>query len=444
MKIHATQHTSRITRLAEKTTHYLKAKLLTILLALPVLASADNTHYIIAFDQSVGNYRSYYQTPKILSTLTSVLKSADFNPDNDYLSMVAYTLECGKPSMERFVRPYVTSTGDTVKWMKLKDVDLLPLFRNWPQGQPLLSPEGAPYGSMQSLAKPYVVMETLTGANSDSHATRTIMLMVTDGKVNGTDDNYSQEWNRMRSLPGSDEPKFDSIKSGVFSTLQNFNEEFKFVEVPLGKNNATRFRISPVGNYLVIPYEVVSADKPSIHSVTDFPSSLPLQRIRGGFKLAVEAKTIEPKYEIHQISIYKQDGTLLGEVADGNFVLILPSDEVLMGDTLTVSMALRLNDGFYNGTLVSGDNPRYKAGMESKQMVKIPDEAKVLGLFPLADAFWWWSPNDVFTAVMIWDIVISITLIILLTLFVMWMIKKLATYRPASKSITIRPVRLSK
>lgn len=447
MKIHATGHTLDLIRFAQKVNRCCRAiqtKLLVLFIALTnvivVPASAITTHYIIAFDQSVGKYHSDYLSPKTLSTLTSILKSADFVSEHDYLSMVGYTMEMGEPSIDRFVRPYINSEGDTIKWLRLSDVDLSSLLKKWPQGQPSLNPYGSPYGSMQSLAKPFIVMEVQTKAGSLKYADRTIMLLVTDEVVNGTDDNYAQEWNNVSTSMGANHQKFNSLAQGVFSKMQSFNEEFKFVQIPFGKSNKMRFAISSDGMYKVIPYEVVAVDKPSIHSVTDFPSPLPLQRVRGGFKLSVETKSMNRKYKIHQITLCDKDGKKLGQVSDGNFDLVIPSDDVHAGDTLVVSLSLRMNDGFYNATLISSNNPRYKEGMVSKQIVKIQDEAKVFGLFPLSDSYWWWFPDDVFTAVMVWDLIILLIAIVIIGYILYRCFVKINAYKPSNDKLKITKV----
>lgn len=446
MKYHATGHINSMLRFAKMVSRHccLRYKSLQLLLVLSNIFSFDisalSNHYIIAFDQSVGKYHADYLSPKTLSALTSVLKDADFTLDKDYLSMVGYTMEMGAPSMDRFVRPYVNSDGNDIKWLQISDVNLASLFKNWPQGQPLLNLNGSPFGSMQSLAKPYIVMETQSKEDSTLYVDRTIMLLVTDEVVNGTDDNYAQEWNNVSTSLGADYRKFKDLSQGVFSRMQNFNEEFKFIQVAIGKDNKNRFAISSDGAYKIIPYEVVAADKPSIHSVTDFPSLLPLQRVRGGFKLAVDTKSVNDKYEIHQIALYNNTGKLLGQVTDGNFDIVIPSNDVQAGDTIIASLSLRMKDGFYDGALISSENPRYKNGMTSKQVVKIQDEAKVLGLMPLADAFWWWCPNDIFTAVMVWDLILLLIVIVIAGYILYRCFVRINAYKPSNDKLKITKV----
>lgn len=414
---------------------------LTIISPMKITASNASTHYIIAFDQSVGKYHAdYLSSSKTLGTLSLALRDAGFIEDTDFVSIVGYTMEMGQPSMQRFVRPYISSSGDTIAWASLPNGDLSSLFHNWPQGQPLLNPYGSPYGSMQSMAKPYIVMETNNSSKSGKLADKTILLLVSDEVVNGTDDNYSQEWNNVSTSQGADYYKFRELSQEVFGTMQGFNEEFKFVQIGLGNDNKKRFPISSDGVYKVIPYEVVAADKPSIHSATDFPSSLPFRRVRGGFKMLVNSSSINEKYCINTIKISDTGGKTLGLSSNGDMDFTISSDDIQTGDTLIVSLSLAMKDGYYNGALISENNPRYRDGMTSKQVVKIQDEAKVLGLMPLADAFWWWFPNDVFTAVMIWDLIILLAVIVIVGYILYRCFVRINAYKPSNDKLKITKV----
>lgn len=434
----------KIIRLAHKVSLIRCVSILLFLFAIaqPFRIKAFNasTHYIIAFDQSVGKYHSDYLSQKTLSLLSSILNDVEYSSTDDFISIVGYTMEMGVPSMQRFVRPYISSEGDTIKWMSLANADLSSLFRNWPQGQPLLNPYGSPYGSMQSIAKPYIVMETNCLSSANKLADRTIMLLVSDEVVNGTDDNYSQEWNNVSTSLGADYKKFKELSQNVFGTMQGFNEEFKFVQIGLGHENKKRFPISSDGMYKVVPYEVVASDKPSIHSATDFPSSLPLKRVRGGFKIVVRSNSVNEKYAIHKIRISNQNRKILGESSDGNMEFTISSEDIQTGDTLNVGMSLTLKDGYYNGALIGENNPRYKEGMVSKQVVKIQDEAKVLGLVPLSDAFWWWFPNDVFTAVMIWDLILLLMVIVIVGYILYRCFVRINAYKPSNDKLKITKV----
>lgn len=411
-----------------------------VLTGFAAIANSPN-HFIIAFDQSIGKYRAEYLSKNILKALDKTLEENGFNDNIDYVSMVAYTMEMGSPSMERFVRPYVSGES-SVLWKKIGDKSLTDLFSNWPSGQPLLDQYSAPFGSMQSLAKPYIVMETKEKQDNLAFAGKTYLLLVSDEVVNGTDDNYAQEWNNVSTSLGADYNKFRKLSSEVFETMQNFNEEFKFVQVKFnyGDKSLNRIPISDDGMYKIIPYEVVSVERPSIHAISDIPSPLPLQRVRGGFRIDVDAHTLSPKYEISKVQILNSKGTNLGSSDSGKFDIMLPSSKIAVGDSLIISLSIILKDGLYNGVIITPENPRYHDGMTVKQVVKIQDEAKVLGILPLADSFWWWFPNDIFSAVMVWDLIILLILIVIIgyTLY-RWFVR-INAYKPSNDKLKITKI----
>lgn len=397
------------------------------------------THYIVAFDQSVGKYSSDYQTPSVLSKLDRVLVDNGFDSKRDFVSIVGYTMELGRPSLSRYVRPYTDVEGDKIIWRNIGDGSLRKMFPKWPAGQPSLNPGAAPFASLQSLAKPYIVMATAERKDTTTSVDRTVLLLVSDEIVNGTDDNYAQEWSNVSTINGADYSAMRGLSNTAFAMARNFNEEFKFIQIPIkqGKRDVTRIPISYDGMYKIVPYEVISAEKPSIHSVTDLPSPLPLQRVRGGFRVNVDARSINPKYSITGIEVTDTRGNIIGRSKTGRFDFVIPSGNVHLGDTLGVKMSLLLKDGLYNGSRISSDNPRYSGGMSVRQVVHLQDEAKILGILPLSDFFWWWSPDDIYTAVMIWDIII-ILLFITVVLFIGYrVLKRIATYVPRDCDIFI-------
>jgi hypothetical protein len=398
-----------------------------------VCVSANNPkHVIITFDQSIGKYQSDYLSKNILRTIDVALKEISFDSKIDYVSMLAYTMEMGDPSIEKYVRPYFHNNSPFL-WKHLENGFLYDTFSEWPKGQPLLNHDSAPFGSMQSLAKPYAVMAAKDKSNTLAVAEKTYLLLVTDGVVNGTDDNYAQEWNNVSTSIGADVAKFKNLAPIVFKTMQSFNEEFKFIL-------KSRRPISLDGIYKIITYEVVSVERPSIYSISDIPSPLPMQRVRGGFKISIDSHALTSKYVISNIKIIDSTGIILGNSDSGKLDFILPSDKVAVGDSVSLSLSVLLKDGLYDGVIITPENPYYKDGMAIKQVVKIQDEAKVLGILPLNDAFWWWFPNDIFSAVMVWDLVILLILIIIIGYVLYRCFVRINAYKPANDKLKITKV----
>lgn len=419
----------------KKTCHKTILSFFFLLLSLTSFAAELPNHYIIAFDRSIPRYRKYYESIEILKMLDATLMENNFNYKQDYISILGYTMEYGNPSIDRYVRAF--SSNDTpIIWHKLKGNNIFELFPNWPTGEPYYN---SPYGSIQSLAKPYSVIETRNQKSSEKLANRTFLYVITDEEVNGTDDNYQQEWINASTSDGANGSIFNNISGGVFGTLQTFNEEFKFLQIQLSSDNSTvdKIPISADGNYKIVPYEVVSVDRPSVYAITDMPSPLPLQRVKGGFSLKIDTHSLLERYIIKNISILTSDGQLLGSTDSGKLELFIPSEKVNIGDVISLSLSVILKDGLYDGVIISPANTRYYDGMVVNQVVKIQNEAKILGIVPLSDLFWWWFYDDVASAIIVWDVILFLVLIILICICALIIFKRITYYVPNNKVICI-------
>lgn len=422
----------------KKTCHKTILSFFFLLLSLTSFAAELPNHYIIAFDRSIPRYRQYYESIEILKMLDATLMENNFNYKQDYISILGYTMEYGNPSIDRYVRAF--SSNDTpIIWHKLKGKNIFELFPNWPTGEPTLDYYNSPYGSMQSLAKPYSVIETRNQKSSEKLANRTFLYVITDEVVNGTDDNYRQEWINASTCDGANHSIFNNISGGVFGTLQTFNEEFKFIQIPLNGDSSMvdKIPISADGIYKIVPYEVVSVDRPSVYAITDMPSPLPLQRVKGGFSLKIDTHSLLEKYIIKNISILTSDGQLLGSTDSGKLELFIPSEKVNIGDVISLSLTVILKDGLYDGVIISPANTRYHDGMVVNQVVKIQNEAKILGIVPLSDLFWWWFYDDVASAIIVWDVILFLVLIILICICALIIFKRITYYVPNNKVISI-------
>lgn len=414
--------------------------LLVLTLMIPVCAQDAfglSTHYILSFDRAVPIYKDCYLSNSVLSKLSAALVNDGANPEKDFLSVVGYSFDMDHPSIQKYVVPYTMDDGSHLIWNKVNTFDLPRILKSGEKGLPHLSGKIA---SAQLFSKQFSVMQTMVdSADSTRFADRTILLVITDELTNGSKD-YRKEWKDISET--GNYAVFSQIKNLVFNKLNRFDEQFRIVNIEFGgiSSDGVTVALGGLYPYKIIAYEVVPTEKPSIHSVTDFPSPLPLKRVRGGYKVDIYSSSLYDKYSISDISIFNAEGKVLNKNEGGKLAFVIPLDEISPGDTLTTSMTLRLNDGLYNGALISGKNRKYSDGMTAMQIVRVQDDAKVLGLFPLWDFFWWWSPEDIFTAVMLWDLIIALILIIGLTLTVMCLIKRFAAYEPSSEIITIHPI----
>lgn len=380
---------------------------------------ASTGHVIVAFDRAIPNYESTYRDVRTLSMIDNFIRN-EINFDNLYVSVVGYAMNGGYPDIDDFVVLYTDKDSNSILWRDYNS--LRELFPYWPMGEPAKMNNYDRPGSMQSLAKPYCVMETAVN-DDNSAAGSTFVVFVTDEKVQGVDDDYNREWDEMSWY---NRRAYERIHDTVFKKLQQFNETYRFEF----RNRKTIDR-----DYVIASYELLPAAQPSIYSVSNLPSPLPIKRVRGGFTLACQVESHNPNYKVKDWALYSSSDSLFKRNEEGQ--VFIESSELKDGDTLEIRMIMRMSDNLYGGFLLSRRNC---AGMALKQAVKLQDEAKVLGLMPLSDVFWWWSPSDVMTAVMIWDVLILLALIAI-TAYVFYIVFVIInTYHPNNKDIRLKKI----
>ena len=386
---------------------------------LSVVVKANTGHVIVAFDRAIPNYEYTYRDVRTLSIIDNYIRQ-ELRFDNLYISVVGYSMNGGYPDIDDFVVLYTDRESNSVLWQNYNS--LREMFPYWPMGEPNKMSNYYRPGSMQSLAKPYCVMEAAV-KDVNYVADATFVIFVTDEKVQGVDDDYSREWEEMSWY---NKGAYEKIRDSVFEKLQQFNETYRF---------EFRNRKMIDREYVIASYELLPAVQPSIYSVSDLPSPLPIKRVRGGFTLACKVESHDNHYEVKDWAVYSSTGSLFKRNTDGN--LFIKSNELKDGDTLEVRMMMRMSDDLYGGFLLSRRNC---AGMALKQKIKLQDEAKVLGIMPLSDNYWWWFPSDVMTAVMIWDLIILLVLIAI-TAFVFYIIFVIInTYHPNNNDIKLKKI----
>lgn len=424
----------------KKTNTYHKFLVIIVMyfITIPLFAATKSSqprkpdHYIIAFDPYVGIYQSLYNNPSVLQKVEVDLKKHGYDPNQDYISVIGYALEMGYPDMKRFARPYLTKDKTTWQWHLAKNESLHSAFSPWPSGQPVL--QNGPAASAQILAKPYSVISLQQPLDSTRKvANHTYLVMITDDVSNGGHNDYAKEWKNISTAGGANYSRFNQIESKVFEDMRSFNNDFKFIT----PNSKPETALSSTGGYRIIWHELIPSQHPSIHSVTNLPSPLPLKRVRGGFKMNLDANTLSDTYTVAEFNILSSAGDTLINASSIKGEYFIPSSKLANGDSIQVKLELLLNDGMYNGILLSPDNLRYQAGLRNTQTIKISDDAKIWGFIPLTDFIWWWYPNNAFKAVVVWDILIFLIVAAILLWIGYRTLKKAATYVPKDNSIKI-------
>lgn len=387
-----------------------------IVWCLSMAAKASTGHVIVAFDRAIPNYQSKYSDVSTLYSIDNFIKS-ELQFDDLYLSVVGYTLNGNYPDIDSFVIPYTDSVGNPVLWCDYES--LVKWFPHWPDGEPAETKSYINPGSMQSLAKPYCVMETAVWTENQL-ADATYVLFVTDEKIQGVDDDYAAEWKKMKYY---NYEAYERIEHIVFQRLQRFNEMYRF---------EIRERKTLDNQYTIVMYELLPASKPSIYSVSDMPSPLPIKRVRGGYMINCKVESKDPNYRVCDWIVIGTDGNAFERNGDGN--IFVRSGMLNDGDSIEIRMVLQQADSLYGGVLLNEGNC---TGMALLQTVKMNDENKIWGVVPLSDTFWWWMPDNVEVAVKIWEYIIFILFISFLVYIYRTLAKYLGLYRPSNKRISM-------
>lgn len=381
--------------------------------------SANTSHVIVAFDRAIPNdYSSVYRQKSTLEFIDRLIGD-NLKFSNLYLSVVGYSMKGEEPNIDNFVIPYKDSDGKDVIWRKY--TSMIGLFPNWPKGESELTRYEFP-GSMQSLAKPYCVMETAVQTKYQQ-SVHTYLIFITDEKVQGVDDDYAAEWNEMRYY---NPDAYDRLKAAVFNkTLKPFNEMYRFERLDILGQNLCK-------EYALVVYKLHPASQPSIYSVSDMPSPLPIKRVRGGYLIDCRVKSNDDNYKVMDWVVVGANGNVFERDIDGN--ISIESGKLNDGDTIEIRMELQQIDKYYGGVLLNKSNC---PGMSLHQAVKLSSEDKIWGVAPLLDVFWWWAPNDIETAVKIWEYIIFISFLSILIYIFRTLSKRLSIYRPSNDKISM-------
>ena len=408
----------------------------------------SNIHFIISFDQLVGTYNKY--DASILQKLDNTLLKHGFDRNTDYVSVFAYGLDWINPNMNTFVQPCKDRKGEKLVWQRVpKDKSLYKLMSDGSRnvGLPPMNYSSLS-GSMQTIAKEYTLSATLSYQSSQIgvpeklsmklNADTTYVLLVSDMWFNGSND-YEMEWrSSVSSIPYSLKHKMNSLEKEVFNHVSKVKKNYNFTQIDTINLDTTNKR-----PYTISVFDVVPNERPSVHSVTNLPSPIPLKRIRGGFMVDLDvAVNSLANYRIKELYLYEnKTKKILCRTDRGKVNVKISRNDIAIGDTICLGMALKLIDNCYNGAIISASNERFREGMTIKQAVTVPDEAKVMGIFPLGDLMWWLYPNDVFNAVLFWDlIIIFISFVTICLLFYKWFIN-VNMYKPSNEKIKIRKIK---
>lgn len=391
-----------------------------------------NRHYIFAFDVAYADRGciNFIADVKMRSIVKAILSNNGFS-EEDYISFVSYSIDIDNPNFAKFVTIAKDVKGKSLKWAQYKDANdaMNHLSKNWYDITVGHQLHHGRIASMQSLAKQYILRAV---GSRNKAADETWLLMITDDLVNGVGHSYANEYTTVASAGNF--KAFEKFKKDVFSFMGDFNKKIQFEIIPIknvGGNSTINLGLG-YRNLRIIAYNAHPTVLPSIQSITDIPSSLPIKRVRGGFDLTLNVNLLSNEFSVNSVIVKIKENEFLAPLNNSVFI----NKEMLSdGDSITLTMNMKYIDGVYNGMLISPLKDIYRQGMTLKTKYKMQEDTKIFGLLPLVDSFWWFFPNDVTYAVLTWDVIIILIFIAVVCFTAYKLFRKFTLYRPKNEDI---------
>ena len=148
-----------------------------------------NRHFIVAIDGAMPKYTYELFKTSTKDYVENLLnKYFDYNK-KDYLSLVTYQIDLSNPDFNRFAFVPQLSNGNRAAWIQQSEVDFSALG-DWASMVAIQHNRlvGINKASFQSAAKQYILKAVQQNSNIGTNETYIILL--SDEKVNGVDDNY--------------------------------------------------------------------------------------------------------------------------------------------------------------------------------------------------------------------------------------------------------------
>lgn len=426
-----------------------------------------NRHFIISIDGALASvdYRRILQSDGTRRAVEDVLKSFQLTTE-DYVSIVSYRLNLSDPRFDSFVYVSEDKNDQKILWRHLNGHGLSELG-DWADIVYEKPSRAINYesnkASFQSGAKPYILQSC---RSFDGHmANETFVIMLTDNDVNGVGNNWGSEWYEMYTAQSVSRERFLRCEKDVQETITaTFNRfQFKPYDVcgkealVLGSGYAKNGKSLP---YVIMVYKVEPFKQP-LQAITHVPAPFPIRRVRGGYRIDFDLPSHNSAYEIDKID-FKVSGSneVLTSLSNPSILKAkklnddmaqaienrtrlqakLRGQDLDKGDTVELKVWISYKDRIYGGVTMNPYDSCFKDGLVIRQIFTFPNEAKVFGIFPMFDLFWWFWPDDIQKIVIFWDVIITI----LVTLLIIWVIRryieKKSLYIPNDKRIKIKKI----
>lgn len=403
------------------------------------LAQELNRHFIIAVDNAMPKYTAVAGANSTVGYIDRVLNDYFHITDSDYVSIVTYQVDLANPNFDNFAWIPFDCNSKKIAWRRLKKKSLTE-FGDWANIATYQHSKSCEVSihkaSFQSGAKPYILSAVKT--NGNKCANETYILMLSDEKVNGIDDNYSDEWNQIAVTEGGNNAKMKKCKGIVFDKLKKVNRLFQFEQQKFWNQDQHVFAHIDSKPLVLVVYKVRPTVIPSLPSVTNMPSPLPFVRVRGGYAFDLQLDSNDT-WSVKKMQVILEKGDTVNNLS-AKCSKKLNWNQLSAGDSTTFKVWVKYKDGVYNGVMVNPYDDMYAQGMTVKGTVTLADDAKVFGILPLWDVFWWWFPSDIVVAVHIWDFILLLVFIAVIAYIGYKALYRITSYYPSNDKIKITSI----
>lgn len=390
-----------------------------------------NRHFIVAIDGAMPKYTYELFKTSTKDYVENLLnKYFDYNK-KDYLSLVTYQIDLSNPDFNRFAFVPQLSNGNRAAWIQQSEVDFSALG-DWASMVYLQHNRlvGINKASFQSAAKQYILKAVQQNSNIGTNETYIILL--SDEKVNGVDDNYQLEWNNISTSKGS---RIAPYREDVFSKLKNINQRFLFEPTKFYGQYKHEFAHISKEPFVLAVYKVRPTIIPSIQSIANIPAQLPFKKVRGGYAFDLDLSAIDPMYSVIKTELTLNDKNKKYSIKGCKQTQTIDKQLLSEGDTVTFKVWLNYKDGIYNGLVMNPYDEDYKKGLTITQSVVFKDDAKIFGKITMPDFLWWFWADDVQSIVIFWDVVFILIFIIIICFIAYKLFRMMTLYIPKNKYI---------
>ena len=390
-----------------------------------------NRHFIVAIDGAMPKYTYELFKTSTKDYVENLLnKYFDYNK-KDYLSLVTYQIDLSNPDFNRFAFVPQLSNGNRAAWIQQSEVDFS-VLGDWASMVYLQHNRlvGINKASFQSAAKQYILKAVQQNSNIGTNETYIILL--SDEKVNGVDDNYQLEWNNISTSKGS---RIAPYREDVFSKLKNINQRFLFEPTKFYGQYKHEFAHISKEPFVLAVYKVRPTIIPSIQSIANIPAQLPFKKVRGGYAFDLDLSAIDPMYSVIKTELTLNDKNKKYSIKGCKQTQTIDKQLLSEGDTVTFKVWLNYKDGIYNGLVMNPYDEDYKKGLTITQSVVFKDDAKIFGKITMHDFLWWFWADDVQSIVIFWDVVFILIFIIIICFIAYKLFRMMTLYIPKNKYI---------